>query len=169
MPQNEEVRILLLVVTLSLSLVSCSGDRQVTDGCARDRFTDLDREPNYTADYLVRWETAGGCPVRLDVVMTRVGGCFKAIDEIVMAWPALSVMTVSNTRIFVKDPKNVARDRVTARAFDADASLSSGAQETGLRQMGAELWVEEDGEALYLVYDDHIERWPHDPEPIGCM
>jgi hypothetical protein len=35
--------------------------------------SDLDKEPNYSANYLHRWETAEDCPIRLDILMTRQG------------------------------------------------------------------------------------------------
>jgi hypothetical protein len=134
--------------------------------------SDLDTEPNYAANYLHRWETAEGCPVRLDIVMTRRGkdACGgEKVADILMGTPLGRPHDDSPARIYVKDPTNVFNDHETASAYDPDATLPEDASDSGYRQDGTEMWtVPEDDRFIYLVHEDNIEQWPLDPSPPGC-
>lgn len=135
--------------------------------------TDLNREPSYSANYLHRWTTAKGCPVRLDVIMTRRGpdACGGAnVADILMGWPVGSSHQKPHPyRIFVRDPHNVFGDSRISRAFEEDTELPSDAVDTGYRQGGMELWMRRHDDAfIYLVDEDKVERWPNDDTPPGC-
>jgi hypothetical protein len=133
---------------------------------------DLSKEPNYPVNYIHRWTTEAGCDVRLDVLMTRQGedACGGAeVADILMGTPLGRPPDSSPARIYVKDPTNVFNDEETSEAFDPDASVPTDAVDSGYRQDGAELWtVPEDDAFVYLVSEDHVERWPQDQSPPGC-
>ena len=73
-------------------------------------------------------------------------------------------------RQYVRDPSG---GIVTGNGhpFDATAQLPESARFSGYRRGDAELWVGSDAdEFVYLVFDDHAERWPRtfDPSSVGC-
>ena len=140
-------------------------------GC--DSFeTDLTKEPNYKVDYIHRWTTEEGCDVRLDILMTRQGknACGgERVADIVMGTPLGQPPDSSSARIYIKDPGNVFQDDRTSQGYDPDANLPAVARDSGYRQDGAELWtVPDEPRYIYLVSDDHVERWPQDETPPGC-
>ena len=135
--------------------------------------TDLTEEAEYSASYLRRWTNADGCPVRLDIVMTRpwpdhCGG--GDVADIVIGWPLGSSHDDRRPyRIFVRDPQNVLGDPQVSAAFDDDGELPADAVDTGYRQAEAELWMRPNDDAfVYLVFADRVERWPGDARPSGC-
>ncbi|MFN2587831.1 MAG: hypothetical protein ABR613_06925 [Actinomycetota bacterium] len=139
--------------------------------CDDEEATDLSLEPDYSAGYLQRWHTADGCDVRLDVVMTRTGGCYGGdTADLLLGWP-LGSSSEGASRIYVRDPENAFGDAATSEAFRADAHLPSGARDTLLRHLYGppQLWmVPGDDSFVYIVYQDHTERWPLDETPPGC-
>ena len=89
------------LIVLLLGLGGCGpaedGD---PDACgARGSITDLSAEPKYSADYLHRF-TVEGCPVRLDVIMTRTGACGP--PDLVMGTPLGASTMDSAPRIYVR-------------------------------------------------------------------
>jgi hypothetical protein len=182
------IRVLATSLTLAISTTAClserreqSSERGNTPRLASDSgecgkpgsATDLSEEPGYSANYLHRWTTAEGCPVRLDIIMTRRGpdacGGTKVAD-ILMGWPLGSSHQKPHPfRIFVRDPHNVFGDSQISRGFDEDAELPGDAVDTGYRQDEAELWMRPHDDAfIYLVHEDKVEQWPHDETPPGC-
>jgi hypothetical protein len=168
-------RSILVVTLLALLISGCTQANRPSGsagGAGCDPFqSDLDKEPNYSANYLHRWETASGCPIRLDILMTRQGpdacGGDKVAD-ILMGTP-LGKPSDESPRIYVKDPTNVFNDDATANAYDSAATLPDTARDSGYRQDGAEMWiVPEDDQFIFLVTGDNAERWPLDPSPAGC-
>ncbi|MDQ4025286.1 MAG: hypothetical protein M3217_07330 [Actinomycetota bacterium] len=139
--------------------------------CDNEAATDLSQEPDYTADYLGRWGTADGCDVRLDVVMTRRGGCYGGeTADLLMGWPFGSSSEDGDARTYVRDPDNVFGDAATSAGFREDSGLPPDARDTLLRQYGSpQLWlVPGDDSFVYLVYQDRTERWPLDESPPAC-
>jgi hypothetical protein len=75
-------------------------------------------------------------------------------------------------RGYIRDP-----DQSPSRAFDvsydADATLPSDAQNTTWTSEGREFWVSPSLRdsvsftSIFIVYEDHVERWPW--LPIGCQ
>lgn len=181
------IRILTISFVLTIATTAClsgrpeaSSDRGVpgrasTSGeCGKPgSATDVDREPRYSANYLHRWLNAEGCPVRLDIIMTRRGpnacGGMRVAD-VLMGWPlGSSHQNPHPARIFVRDPHNVLGDVRISDAFDGNAEVPDDALDTGYRQGDAELWMRPGDDAfIYLVYGDRVERWPHDATPTGC-
>jgi hypothetical protein len=136
--------------------------------------TDVATEPDWRqfSDYR-EWRSADGCLVRIDVLADRPGPehCgFEDARVIITGIPFGARYTDStNAANYVRDPGNVFDDEATAAALDLDAQLPEGAEDTGLREGGTELWVDpDDNSAIYLVGQNTVERWPLDPEPAGC-
>lgn len=53
--------------------------------------------------------------------------------------------------------------------FDAETQLPKGAQYTGYRTDFMELWLDPNNHAAaYLVFADHVERWPRANDTVAC-
>ncbi len=135
---------------------------------------DVANEPDWRelAEYR-DWTTTDGCLIRIDVLGDRPGAehCgFESARAIVTGEPVGARYTDANDDAeYIRDPENVFGDADTAAAFDPDAELPAGAEDTGFRQGATELWVDPaDESAIYLVTGDVTELWPFDPEPTGC-
>lgn len=128
--------------------------------CADATATDIGAEQNYSAGYLYRWQTFDGCDVRLDFAMTRMGGCYEDVDDILIGWPLGTTHSHHDYRVYLRDPGLVTGVK-SAKDFERDATLPDGALDSGLRQEGSELWMVpgQDG-SIWLVSSDHVERWP---------
>jgi dipeptidyl aminopeptidase/acylaminoacyl peptidase len=125
----------------------------------------IDAEPNYSARYIERWQTADGCDVRLDYVMTRVEACIRDVDELLIGWPVGQPHT-DRYRIFLRDPTGMTANHV---AFDPNAAVPAAATESGLRWRGYELWLIPDrDDAVWLKAADHVERWPVEDPLFNC-
>jgi hypothetical protein len=68
----------------------------------------------------------------------------------------------------VFDPGTAIDRQLLAGKPDKDADLPPDAVDTGLRRSDAELWLAADGDALYVVSDENVEKWPRAIETIGC-
>jgi hypothetical protein len=136
--------------------------------CGTSDAIDLTKEPNYSANYLTRWTTSDGCDVRLDVAMTRSSACFDGVEEILLGWPLGTSSSHHEYRLYIRDPSGVSGVDSASR-FDPDATLPTDAVDSGLRQAGAELWIEGDsGVAIWLVTADGVEEWPQETPVVGC-
>ncbi len=135
---------------------------------------DVATEPDWRqfAEYR-EWTTADGCLIRIDVIADRDGPeqCgFEDARVIITGTPVGSRYTdASDDAEYIRDPDNVFGDADTAAAFDPNAELPAGAEDTGFRQGETQLWVDpSDESAIYLLLEATIERWPLDPEPTPC-
>jgi len=117
--------------------------------CKDTPLTDLSQEPHYEANYLERWKTADGCELRLDVILTRHGGCSQSVD-ILFAWP-LEVTRKSDRRLREYSQ--------SAPGYQGDAELPRSAVDTGLRQDDRGLWlIPSDDKSVWLVSEGGAER-----------
>lgn len=169
----------IVAVGLALALTGCERTKRAEDGasarvlpgtlsCADKAATDTAAEPDYSADYLYRWQTSDGCDVRLDYVMTRSGACFDDVDEILMGWPLGRTRNHSDSRIYIRDPSQVSGVK-SASDFDGDAVLPGEAADTGLRQDDGQLWmVPDDDTFIWLRSSENVERWPQERPVFGC-
>jgi hypothetical protein len=179
-----------LVALLAVLVAGCTGGgiasspSQTSDALAEETCgapgseTDLSREPNFSANYLHRW-TKDGCPVRLDILMTRHGadacGGLKVAD-IVMGIPIGAPQRPRSTRIYLRDPTGVFGQNVPQKLFDSDTNLPSKAVDTGYRQRYESLWSEEvqlwvvpgEDSFVYVVFPDHVERLPGPNPGYSC-
>lgn len=141
------------------------------DACVRSHgaMADLAEEPAFDADYLHRWQTADGCPIRLDIVMLRDGGECLPEPEILLGAPPGSAMGKHNTAVYVRRPDPAVRSATVVSGYDSNASLPPHAEDSGFRRDGAELWTDPgDEDFVYLVEGDRVERLPRDLEAPGC-
>ena len=176
-------RVVAFVCFLAISVVAgCAGEdddssrraeQRPVDCTAYGRLVDLGAEPRYPVDYLHRWTTREGCPVRLDVIMTRhgPGACDgDRVAEIVMGRPlGRSHDRRAPARIFIRDPAGEIAGEETSTAFDEDADLPADAVDTGYRQGGRALWMRPgDDSFVYLVTAGRVEAWPRASNPAGC-
>lgn len=137
--------------------------------CGNKAVTDIADEPPYSANYLERWQTHDGCEVRLDYVMSRNGGCIDGVKEILTGWPIGSTHDDHGYRIFIRDPEGKSSP-LNARGFDPNANLPPSAEDTGLRQDGAAVWlVPGSDEFAWVGEAGTIERWPVQRSEIACL
>lgn len=139
--------------------------------------TDLAVEPQYSSTDGERWSTHDGCPVRLDVLVTRRPPpdyhCEGWPPSVVMGIPlGAAITSLGSYREFVRDPDGFFGNAELQAGFDPDAEVPPTAFDTGYRHGPIELWMDPaDGSFLYLVgagADGATERWPLDPAPKGC-
>lgn len=135
--------------------------------------TDLEDEPDYSADYLHRWTRVDGCDVRLDVLMTRRPPadfhCAGWPPDIVMGTPLGARTPDTAPRIYVRDPEGYFGDVELQRGFATLEGPPASAADTGYRQGDVALWMDpaDDG-FIYLVGPRETERWPKETERRGC-
>jgi hypothetical protein len=151
-----------------LGLGGCSAPDDDPDACgARGSMTDLSAEPAYSADYLHRF-SVDECPARLDVIMTRTGDCGPT--DLLMGTPLGASTTDSAARIYVRG--NTTSLGGMATGFDDNAVLPATAIDTRFRQRPLELhMIPNDDSFIFLrsSEDGHVEAWPLDRDPIGCL
>ncbi len=87
-----------------------------------------------------------------------------------VGWPlGRDAENISESRQYLRDPHGVFPQESVATAFDGDVNLPKGAEATGYRTDFMELWLDpEDDRGAYLVFADHVERWPRAKEIIAC-
>jgi hypothetical protein len=161
--------VLMAAMGLLLAPLACSGTATEGQACAgpSGSITDLASEPRYQANYLHRW-TTDGCLVRLDVLMTRTGGCGP--EDMLMGTPLGASTTSSSPRIYVRGDTTAFGGG--AAGYNPNATLPASAVDTGFRQEGRELWIVPGDDSFVFVRstaDGHVEAWPRDLTPIGCV
>lgn len=154
---------------LLLALAACGPSKDERNSCsgAPGSITDLTVEPNYSANYLHRW-SVDGCPVRLDVLMSRDSGCGPA--DLLMGSPLGAVADGGNARIYVRGDTTALGGGATG--FQSDAALPSSATDTGFRQGVMELWMVPNDDAFVFIRSSdsgRSEAWPRDLRPLGCL
>lgn len=105
------------------------------------------------------WHDAAGRPVEGTHTMTGPGHC---------GWES-SVWLRHEDRLYLRDPLGLFAD-VTVGDYEPSATLPSDAVPTGLSSIRWELYATDDPDAVWIVTDGHVERWPRSGDPfIGCM
>lgn len=135
--------------------------------------TDVEDEPDHRADYLRRWARADGCPVRFDVLVTRVPPpdfhCQGWPPELAMGTPLGARTPDTPARIYVRDPEGFFGDPALQAGFARLPAPPPGATDTGYRQGDTQLWMDPDDDTfVYLVAPDGTERWPKHTHVVGC-
>ena len=114
------------------------------------------------------WQITDGDEVDRRIVATDTG-CpddDSAVVYLNLGWP---LGALGGERQYVRDPSGTIA--TGSGPFDATAQLPGSARFSGYRRGDAELWVGSDAdEFVYLVFDDHAERWPRmfDPVAFAC-
>lgn len=137
-------------------------------GACSDR---LDSKPR-TSPWNRQWQEAGGNLVPERVVSTVQGPehCdWESAVFLYVSWPlGTRSRSADDARQYVRDPDGLF-SAYTAAPFKPDATLPTGATNTGYHLNDLELWRAQDaGEAVYLVRGGDIERWPRAKRPIAC-
>jgi hypothetical protein len=175
------VRLLDLLTGLvaSLCAVACGGSGEhaqlkVAQPCsaAAGSAIDVASEPDWRryGDYLP-WADVDGCLVRIDVLAERAGPehCgFQDTRVLITGQPlGAHYTTQADTSEYVRDPGGIYKIPALVSGFDANATLPSGARDTGFRQDERELWLDPaDASAAYLKRGDNVERWPLGKVPV---
>lgn len=77
--------------------------------------------------------------------------------------------SVSESRQYMRDPQKVLPQENLMTQFQDDVKLPKTANYTGYRTDFMELWLDpNDRAAAYLVFSDHVERWPRAKDTIAC-
>ncbi len=175
----------LIGVVLGLALLSCGSPEQplpslrtgvptpIRCDAPEGSVVDVAHEPDWRQGDDRFWATSDGCLVRIDVIADFPGPAhcgWQSARVIVTGIPVGARYSDDrNSATYVRDPGDVFGDASTAAGFDPDAALPARAVDTGFREGGTALWVDENDESvIYLVTATSIERWPRDPQPAGC-
>jgi len=150
-------------------LAACDASTDERNACTgpAGSITDLTAEPAYSATYLQRW-SVDGCPVRLDVLMSRDSGCGPT--DMVMGSPLGAVAEGGSARIYVRGDTSALGGGATG--FQPNATLPPSATDTGFRQGVKELWVVPNDDAFVFIRSSdngRIEAWPLDRSPLICL
>lgn len=87
-----------------------------------------------------------------------------------VGWPlGRDAADISESRQYIRDPEKVFPQGNLMAEFEADVELPNKAKYTGYRTDFMELWLDRDDRAAaYLVFADHVERWPRASDTIAC-
>ena len=87
-----------------------------------------------------------------------------------LGWPlGHDAADVSESRQHLRDPEGVFPSKALMTSYSPDVELPQSAEYTGYRTDFMELWLAPgDDTAAYLVFADHVERWPWAEEAIAC-
>ena len=87
-----------------------------------------------------------------------------------VGWPlGHDAADISESRQYFRDPESVFPHKGFMAKFGEDVKLPREAEDTGFRTDFMELWlVPGDDTAAYLVFSDHVERWPRSKEVVAC-
>lgn len=87
-----------------------------------------------------------------------------------VGWPlGRDAANISESRQYMRDPDKVFPQESLMTKFEADVELPKTAKYSGYRTDFMELWLEpHDRAAAYLVFADHVERWPRTKETVAC-
>lgn len=175
-----------LVVALLLLAVACGGSSQNLDdlilrpkGCEAESGspTDLDAEPAHwlRSGNRLRWTDAKGCPVRVDVISHIRGAEHCGWEEaqfITIGRPLGSSvaggLSPETANRYVWDPSGILPGGPFGTVVSR-ADLPSTTHDTGFRQDGAELWLDEaDESVLHRVTGNQAQIWVRDFEVGIC-
>lgn len=174
----------VVILAALTALAGCtSGDGDPMDGSPRSddygvggrRDVSASGEP-LAADDLVgaQWNGPAGDPAPSRVVNVIRGPdhCdWQSSIWLHLGWPVgTAAETAADIRQYVRDPRDVLPENVKKASLDMDAELPGAGDPTGYHVDSVELWLGDDGgdDAVYVVLEDHVERWPRTTEVIAC-
>jgi hypothetical protein len=123
---------------------------------------------------LTHWAESDGAPVSRDALVVVRGPEHCNWESSLMLFTGdpigSAIVRGRSERQYVRDPEGVYPDELLLIPYDGDVDRPSHIFPTGYSWEGGELWVDRVGPdiAAYMVYDDHIERWPRTAELIRC-
>ncbi len=161
-----------------LSLAACTPSVQepaplrTADGPAE---TELETDYEFEAFPGSRWYGPDGKEISQEAnVINAITGpehCdWQSAVMMHVGWPlGHDAADISESRQYLRDPEGVFARGGLMSTFDANVELPPSATYTGYRTDFMELWLaERDDAAAYLVFADHVERWPRAEQPIAC-
>jgi hypothetical protein len=169
-------------IALLVVLVSCTSDQLAPKPPGPPRVsTSPSSETVLQRDYAFepypgsRWYSPDGAQVsdKSNLINAIVGPEHCDWDSGVMmhvGWPlGHDAQNISEARQYLRDPEGVFPQGSLMTAFEADVKLPKRARYTGYRTDFMELWLDRtDNSAAYLVFADHVERWPRADEVVAC-
>ena len=87
-----------------------------------------------------------------------------------LGWPlGRDAKNISQARQYLRDPEKVFPQDSFMTTYEGNTTLPEEAENTGYRTDFMELWLDpNDHGVVYLVFADHVERWPRAGEVIAC-
>lgn len=175
----------ILAAVILFGVAGCtSGDGQPMDASPTTTSADSSTvrpspgssEPMAVDDLVgARWSGPddGAAPSSTLHVIRGPGHCdWESSVWLHLAWPVgTEAGTSGDIHQYVRDPRGVLPDEVEKQAsLELDSEVPDTAEPTGYHVDGVELWLGDDGrdEAVYVVFEDHVERWPRTAEVIAC-
>ena len=136
--------------------------------------TDPD-DMGYTAEHIGTWVGPDGEPASEEEITVYQGlrHCgWESALFLSVGWPlGTTAATAENSHQYLRDPDYVVPYVERLRTdLDLDTDLPADASFSGYRTDTVELWLapSDQDDAAYLVYPDHVERWPRAEPAIGC-
>ena len=172
-----------MLVTLLILLAACgptpNGSPRVEPAAAPDdgpaSESPLARDYEFEPYPGSRWYAPDGSvvPDRSNVINAITGPdhCeWQAGVMMHLGWPpGHDAKHSGEARQYLRDPEGVFPQYALMTPYDGAASLPDGAEYTGYRTDFMELWLDpDDHKAAYLVFADHVERWPRTSDTIAC-
>ncbi len=168
----------LVAAAVLFGMVACSGDEpnshifavcDAVEGSMLDTGSDTFGGP--TTDGQVQWAVEG-CAVRTDMVFDVPGDdhCEYGDVRLISVGRPLGEMVGDNwDDLYIWNPNGVVPDFPAGTIIDV-SSLPATVADSGLRGPDAELWIEDDRSAIYLVHGDQARKLPIDPttEAANC-
>jgi hypothetical protein len=91
---------------------------------------------------------------------------FESIAPAHCGWESATMLRVYD-RLFIRDPEGVLADH-ELETYDPDIALPADARSTEYHEGDRRIWRGSDPNAIYVVYPDHVERWPAEEPGFGC-
>jgi hypothetical protein len=118
------------------------------------------------------WCDAGGRDVSKDYVSFIRGHdhCgWESVLFLTVGWPIGTEIDRYQPHQYVRDPERVLRDWPVA-PFDPNAQQPADAVSTGITNGRVTLWTSasEGADAIYVVGDSFVERWPRAEQVVAC-
>lgn len=158
-----------------LALASVEGLRQRAPARCTGPESDLDREDLVVNHFgrRRRMFDRDGCPIRTDIASLETlpadHHCSPGLSILTIGTPLGASIQASRPRSYLRNERGVLGAGLTAVPLDLDAELPPTAVDTGYRQDGRALWIDEgDDMRVYLVDADGTEAWPLSTRSLNC-
>ena len=114
------------------------------------------------------WTNAEGGKAPFEVIHSTLGAAHCDWESIVLLyvrWPG-----EPGRMMYVRDPDRKIDAEHFETSFQPSVPLPHGARFSGYRRDDVELWASRTTfeREIYLVFPDHVERWPRSDPEFGC-
>jgi hypothetical protein len=159
----------------ALLLVGCSPDSELPSSAGRSIEPSLAPEARFVPFPGVQWYGPEGDEISFEtnIINAITGPDHCEWETGVMmhvGWPlGRDAKDASESHQYFRDPEGVFRQDDFMTSYSEDVQLPDKAKNTGYRTDFMQLWlVPGETKAAYLVFSDHVERWPRSREIIAC-